>query len=127
MKARIMKNKNPKILACGFGEEMLAALSGLAGELGIKLAAVSHNCGGEYVGWLADLPGFSRRGGEEKSEGQCLIFVSLSEKELDAALNGLRRLNLNIPLKAVLTPSNSKMTLSRLIAELEKEHKALHG
>lgn len=127
MKARIMKSRNESILACGFEGEMLAALVKWAGALETKLIPVSRECGGEYVGHLAQLAGFRGSNVRESFRGQCLIFSGLSEKRLDAALKELRRLHIDIPLKAVVTPSNSTMTLSQLIAELEKEHKAMHG
>ncbi|MDO4981932.1 MAG: DUF3783 domain-containing protein [Eubacteriales bacterium] len=55
---------------------------------------------------------------------QYQIMCGLSGSEMNALLDALRRQNINIPLKAVLTETNAKWSSARLYKELSAERAA---
>ncbi len=61
------------------------------------------------------------------SNSECLLFSNFSNDALNTFLDVMRSVDLNVKLKAVVTPHNLKWTLSELIAELESEHKTMTG
>lgn len=62
-------------------------------------------------------------GGDLKQE--MLVFCGLTERKLDRALQALRRKNIKIPYKAILTDSNKAWSGLQLYKELEEEHKRM--
>lgn len=54
-----------------------------------------------------------------------LVFCELKEKNLDKFLELSRKAGLNIPYKAILTPTNMHWTVSELYKELKKEREAI--
>ena len=63
---------------------------------------------------------------KDNAPKECVIFCGIGEKKLDHILKAIRQ-NIpgGIPLKAVLTAANSKMTLEELLRELQREHERL--
>ena len=53
---------------------------------------------------------------------QCLILSGIQRKNIQHILDEIKSSGLNIPLKAMVTPTNQSWILSDLISELEKEH-----
>ena len=51
-----------------------------------------------------------------------LIFCDVPEKKFDKILFKLRQSKISVDYKAILTPTNSKWTVKRLMLELEREH-----
>lgn len=72
----------------------------------------------ENVGASAMLP---------EGTGSLMLMCGLSDKHMDRLLAKLRQSVMKVDYKAVLTPTNSKWTLKRLIFEMEREKKALGG
>lgn len=72
----------------------------------------------ENVGAPAMLP---------EGTGSLMLMCGLSDKHMDRLLAKLRQSVMKVDYKAVLTPTNSKWTLKRLIFEMEREKKALGG
>lgn len=56
---------------------------------------------------------------------EMLIFCGLTERKLDKALQALRRRNIKISYKAILTESNKTWSGIQLYKELEEEHKRM--
>ena len=56
-----------------------------------------------------------------------MVFVRLTDAELDDVLASLREAQMRIPHKAVLTPYNAKWTARQLYAQIEEERKAVRG
>lgn len=50
-----------------------------------------------------------------------LVFCGVSEKHLDKLLFSMRKMQIQVDLKAVLTPTNQKWTVLMLLLELGKE------
>lgn len=55
----------------------------------------------------------------------CLVLCGLRDKRLDKALFELRRADIPIDYKAVLTPSNQEWTVPELMKELQRERQAV--
>lgn len=53
-----------------------------------------------------------------------IVFCDVSEKKFDKILFKLRQSKISVDYKAILTPTNSKWTVKRLMLELEREHAA---
>lgn len=61
------------------------------------------------------------------SGGSLMLMCGLSDKHMDRLLAKLRQSAETLDYKAVLTPTNAKWTLKRLMLEMEREKKALGG
>ena len=55
----------------------------------------------------------------------CLVLCGLRDKRLDMVLFELRRADIPIDYKAVLTPSNQEWTVPELMKELQRERQAV--
>lgn len=55
----------------------------------------------------------------------CLVLCDLRDKRLDKALFELRRADIPIDYKAILTPSNQEWTVPELMKELQRERQAV--
>lgn len=55
-----------------------------------------------------------------------IIFCDVPDKKFDKILFKLRQSKISVDYKAVLTTTNSKWSVKRLLLELEREHNALH-
>lgn len=55
----------------------------------------------------------------------CLVLCGLRDKRLDKVLFELRRADIPIEYKAVLTPSNQEWTVPELMKELQRERQAV--
>ena len=105
-----------------------AALAACAGQLGVRVTAVSAQQAGEPVGKLAGLP--VAPASKPVSDlslpaGAAVVFCGLEEGQLDQLLAALRASGQAIPLKAVLTPTNAQWDSRQLREELEREHRAM--
>ncbi len=65
----------------------------------------------------------------EELDGQMMVFVNLSQEELHSVLSLLRSNPAcgEIPYKAVMTDHNRNWNAYELLAELKKEHAAMHA
>ena len=57
---------------------------------------------------------------------EMIVFCYFSDTLLEQFLQQMRNLNIRIPLKAILTPTNRMWSSIELYKELAKEHKALN-
>ena len=55
-----------------------------------------------------------------------LLFCEVADKKIDKILSQLRKNNINIDFKAVLTPTNSYWNVLKLYLEMERERIAFH-
>ena len=113
-----------------------------AGRLGLVLRSVAPQeldatvgalCGipGTAAGFIAPASGQNTPNGPAPTaplpQGPALVLCGLPEAEREALLAGLRAAGAAIPLKAIVTPTNQSWTFAALLAELAREHAALHG
>jgi|GEM_PF-82483 len=57
-------------------------------------------------------------------ETGCMVVSNFREKDLDTLLDLMKQAQVNIPLKAVITPSNKNWVFGDLLAHLSEEHAA---
>jgi len=124
MKSRIIPTIPETVLSYNIGGKA-DALEKAAASLGIKHAVIPTDRAGETVGFLAGYKGFAPNGTANEVDGECVIFSGISSKRLDMLLKAMRTERLDIPLKAVVTAYNQKMTVTELLEELSKEHNAI--
>mgnify|MGYP000005800204 FL=1 len=131
MKAHIQTQFPPKILfyAIKPGSEKERALAGLCREEGILWEEVPAGRLGDPLGLLAGLAGFSPSLAPWEKElpaREAMVFCGLEEKKVRQLLGKMGEAQLQVELKAVMTPHNQRWPFGALLGELEKEHLALH-
>ncbi len=137
MKAHIRNEFTGKMLIYGTGDKT-GQLEAICLGSGVQAVKLGDNALTEKVGTLAmreagnfpgSAPQVSAPAGitpQGNAPKECVIFCGMGEKKLDRILKAIRQ-NIpgGIPLKAVLTAANSKMTLEELLGELQREHERL--
>ena len=53
-----------------------------------------------------------------------LVLANFKEKDVDTLLDLMKQAKVNIPLKAIVTPSNKNWVFGDLLAHLQEEHAA---
>ena len=122
MKARI----NSPIQKCALGvnipKEKADIVSGVMAAFNGSFKLAGSDCGGEKIGFVCGLSGYTESGAKADVSEELLIFSGLDGKELNKAVTMLREKGCDIPLKAIVTPHNRDWTVSALASELAKEH-----
>ncbi|MBQ7835619.1 MAG: DUF3783 domain-containing protein [Oscillospiraceae bacterium] len=126
MKSRIINPVPEAVIIYKVGENA-ASVRKIADRLNVKVVEAADDKAGEAVGFLADFGGFSSNGSSEEADEGCMIFSSMSGKRLDVFLSELRKAEISIPYKAVVTATNQSWSLKRLISELIREREQLGG
>lgn len=86
-----------------------------------------ENYGGR-IGSLLKLPSFSETAvpaPEDIIAGELIIFANVDRKTLDRGLDALRRDNISVHFKAVITEYNKDFTLPELMSHMADEEKNL--
>lgn len=125
MKARII-NSEGKLIAYK-QEKYLEKLKRIADKLGMRLVAVEKDDALTQIGFFAGQSGYAKNAEKSQAENGCLIFSGLKGKQIDNVLDELHKNNVEIPLKAALTPINRDWSIKKLVDELEKERKHFGG
>ncbi|MCM1578115.1 MAG: DUF3783 domain-containing protein [Ruminococcus sp.] len=126
MKAHIANSFTEKMLIYASAEKA-AKLKEICRRQAIVPVTLGDVSLTEKIGNLAALTGnTAEHPSSAEDSRECVVFCNFREKTLDGVLREIRR-NIpgGIPLKAVLTPSNGKMTLDELLSELQMEHDRL--
>ena len=126
MKSRII-NPVPETIILYKTEEFSNGIKRIADKLGISIIEAAADQAGETVGFLAGFNGFSSNGSKEECDNSCMIFSAISGKKLDTVLAEMRKAEISVPYKAVITASNQSWSLKKLAAELVKEREKLGG
>lgn len=124
------------VRAFNLSKEKEAALRKICSRQGIKFKVVPPK---EFGLPLNVLFGFVPQGaaspGKEEPEAkeapffqeEMLLMYQINGSAMDKFLRALRQAEVTIPLKAVLTPTNSTWLPQDLLQELQKEHEAMSG
>ena len=120
MKART-HSPSRLIAAYGLGEQKLSALSLFCDREDIKLRPIRAGEEDKTAGELCR-PAEDAAPAPAGQEGECLIFSGFDRRSLSETVDALRRADIRVTLKAMLTPSNSGWTLRSLLTELAREH-----
>ena len=130
MKARIAPPAEERLLLYGMVEERQAAVSAAAASLGIRVQVVEPAQLGSPLGRLMGWEGFQEGAPvlpEEIPAVECLVIGPMERRRLDQLLRALGQAGVTVALKAMVTPTNQKWPMVRLIQELRREHQAMTG
>ena len=119
MKAHIARNQNagvPLALGWNLSAADRGILEGMAPAFGMKLLLVSPADAGRTVAQLL--------GEVETKAARTLVLANFKEKDVDTLLDLMKQAKVNIPLKAIVTPSNKNWVFGDLLAHLQEEHAA---
>ena len=120
MKAHIARNQNagvPLALGWNLSNADRGKLEGMAPAFGMKLLLVSPADAGKTVAQLL--------GEVETRTARTLVLANFKDKDVDTLLDLMKQAQVNIPLKAVVTPSNRSWVFGDLLAHLQEEHAAV--
>jgi len=117
----------PTLLLYNIPQKKKALLSVPAMCLGLKSVSVPAEAFSLPLGVIlgGDAPAGLPAPSEEPFEGEMMVMCGLSDGELDRFLSELRRVRVNIPLKAILTDTNRAWSAPQLFAELSAEREAI--
>ena len=102
-------------------------LEGMAPAFGMKLLPVSPADAGKTVAQLlgeVEMKASRTLVLEPGAYPPALVLANFKEKDLDTLLDLMKQAQVNIPLKAVVTPSNKNWVFGDLLAHLSEEHAA---
>lgn len=99
----------------------------LASPLGIKVLSVSAELYGESLGKIAENRARAQAGSKNSIilPQSLMLFCGVTEKHLDKMLALLKREQIAVDYKAVLTPTNQNWTIQKLYLEMIKERAAI--
>ena len=103
------------------------SLEGMAPAFGMKLLPVSPADAGKTVAQLlgeVEVKTSRTLVLEPGAYPPALVLANFREKDLDTLLDLMKQAQVNIPLKAVITPSNKNWVFGDLLAHLSEEHAA---
>ena len=125
MKAHIARNQNagvPLALGWNLSAADRGILEGMAPAFGMP---VSPADAGKTVAQLLGEVEVKTSRTLELEPGAyppALVLANFKEKDLDTLLDLMKQAQVNIPLKAVVTPSNKNWVFGDLLAHLSEEH-----
>ena len=127
MKAHI-RPQSPVALVWQLGEDdpRRPGLAAACQKAGLRLRPVLPEDLGRCIGALCDLPGKYPEEAPAPAQDTlpALVLSGLSNTALDGFLDDLRTQGVDIPLKAMVTPTNRVWSVQQLLAELTREHEA---
>ena len=130
MKAHIARNQNAGIpLALGWNLSAAdrGILEGMAPAFGMKLLLVSPADAGRTVAQLlgeVEVKTTRTLVLEPGAYPSALVLANFKDKDVDTLLDLMKQAQVNIPLKAVVTPTSKSGVFGALLAHLREEHPA---
>ncbi|MGN1417653.1 MAG: DUF3783 domain-containing protein [Oscillospiraceae bacterium] len=127
MKARVRLPQSCAALFFIDGEKSALIEKSLA-SAGISVMVPPRENYGGKIGSLLKLPGYAETAvpaPEDIISEELIIFSNIDRKALDRGLDALRRDNLSVRFKAVITEYNKDFTLPELLSHMADEEKNL--
>ena len=126
MKAHIARNQNagvPLALGWNLSAADRGILEGMAPAFGMKLLLVA-DAGKTVAQLLGEVETKSTRTLvlEPSAYPPALVLANFKDKDVDTLLDLMKQAQVNIPLKAVVTPTNKSWVFGDLLAHLQEEH-----
>lgn len=125
MKSRII-NSEGKLIAYK-QEKYLEKLKRIADKLGMRLVIAEKDDAMTQIGFYEGQTNYIKNDEKFETENGCLIFSGLNGKQIDKVLDELHKNNVEIPLKAAVTPINRDWSIKKLVDELMAERKHFGG
>ena len=125
MKAHIYKDP-ALVLVWNYAESQpgYESLRAICRRYKAKLHTVTPEEAGETVAALLGLEPLHHAQSGHSTEQAAILFSGL-DRHIQGILDALRAAEVEIPLKALATPTNRGWSFAALLDELEKEHKAM--
>lgn len=127
MKAIYTKKDAPKIIGINIESKKADILKKISDEFKVDLIQYDDHCGEQQIGYLCKFKGFSSTEQITEIDKEALLFSEMRPQLLNKILDKMRYQNVTVKLKAIVTEYNQKWTVSKLLAELEKEHNIMNG
>ena len=129
MKAHIARNQNagvPMVLEWNLAGGERGILDGMSAAFGMKCRVVQPEEAGMTVAQLLgeDAPGGKTLRLDPAACPPAIVLANFRDKDLDTLLDLLRQANAQIPLKAVVTPTNRNWVFGDLLGHLLEERAA---
>ena len=106
-------------------------LKGILVRMGIRIRNISPQQINQTVGALAGVQGFEANSAPVSDTAmipeEVLVLHQFSEQRLDALLLALRKANVRIALKAIVTEQNCGWTFYQLYEAIRQEHEKMHA
>lgn len=125
MKSRII-NSQARLIAYK-QEKYIEKLKRIADKLGMKLVIAEKDDAMTQIGFYEGQIGYEKNDKKCETENGCLIFSGLNGRQIDKVLDELHKNNIEIPLKAAVTPINRNWSIKKLVDELLAERKHFGG
>lgn len=127
MKSRI-GNANKILVGYQLKDIYVPALMELCRNENIRFKSVGKEALGIKVGNLAGFDGFDSESviKADLPDDECLIISGFSSRDMNRLLSELRKKEIKIDLKCVVTSHNQGWILKDLINELKREHEAMN-
>ena len=107
--------------------EVRSKFQKIASQMRIKTKVADKAEYGKTIGMIAETDdAVSSAGTAFSPDKSLMVMCGLTEKHMDRLLFALRRDNVDIGYKAILTKTNASWSVSRMYANMELEHKLTH-
>lgn len=127
MKAIFKNQVKAKAVGININSEKSDSLKKILEEFNVDYVSYDSSCGSQQIGYLCGFNGFSASDQSVEIDKEALLFSGMRSNILNGILDKMRKENIIVKLKAVVTEFNQKWTVSELLAELEKEHNIMNG
>ena len=114
-----------KVLTFNITGEQYRLLCACAAKAGAQVLAVPQSDFSQSVGALSGALPPKKEVCFAPFEEQMLIMSAFEREQMDSFLEALRAAQVNIPYKAVVTPTNLFWQCDALLTELKKEHEQM--
>ena len=116
------------VLLFNFNENRLPLVKRAVMPLKTGIKVVDKKDFNQVLGYLAEIQGFQAIEGEatETFEDEMLIMAGFMRNDVDELLRSLKKHNIRVDLKAVMTPTNSLWNCVRIHDAVKADHEEMH-
>ena len=118
------------LLPCGAAEKKTSGSCGVNISWGLEDGVLTISGTGEMHNYIEHAPWWDSRDEitalvlEPGAYPSALVLANFKDKDVDTLLDLMKQAQVNIPLKAVVTPANRSWVFGDLLAHLQEEHTA---
>lgn len=124
MKSRVVTKLSRIVLTYGIVDSTLTMLSDICKDYSISVRPVMPS---ELDVKVSNLLKITQLNIEEYPIGTtpCMVISGLDSSIMDSFLDNIKSVGINIPIKAMVTPSNQNWNFRHLLEEISLEHERL--